>query len=442
MDSKRRHDGGTMRRAFVWSRLPAFVLAAGYLASGTPAMSQQAGQGQGQASSQGQGGDEAANQRIVNYADVTAGVGFSSSPQFGSGNSSSAFGRLSLFGFHAWNNERGSTSISGFVENTTYVQGGYGSKQIFRLNARTDRSVSEQVRVFADLGFSGDIAGQLTNRFTSPPVVTPPDTPPPVTNPDVINLSGRQYLLNGLVGAGISTSARSSVSLSAGATHAFFTGRNSAADYTSYIGSVGYSHQASERTWLGVNVSLQRQEFSGSDYSNVVNLAGTFRTQLAEDINANGSIGVLAIYEYGGGQSDHSYSPSFSGSICKSGEKSQLCANVSRTATTPLSIGSSQGPRGSAVTTNFDLSYSHELGRGEAIRALVTATRSSQARILNQDQLRTTYVTGLIDYNRKVGNRLFAGVSVGARKVFQTGPDPRTDFNGNVYLRYRLGDLL
>ena len=32
-------------------------------------------------------------------------------------------------------------------------------------------------------------------------------------------------------------------------------------------------------------------------------------------------------------------------------------------------------------------------------------------------------------------------LSGGVRKLFQAGPDPKTDFNANAYLRYRFGDI-
>lgn len=423
-----------MRCALLSSHLPALALAAGYLVTAVPAAAQLTGQN----------GEAADNRRTVSFADIGAGVGFSGSPLLRSGRSSSAFGRLSLFGFHSWNDERGSTSLLGFVENTTYLQGGYGSRQIFRIDARTDRAVSEKVRVFGSAGVRGDIAGQLTNRFTSPPVVPlPPDTnPPPETIPQVINLSGRQYFVSGQVGASFVTSPLSSVQVSANASHAFFTGGNNIADYSTYGGSLGYSRQLSERTSVGATVSVQRQDFRGSDYSDVINTAATVRTQLAEDVNATGSIGILAVYVHRSGETDRAYSPSFSGSICKAGERTRFCANVSRTAQAPILLGLAQSARSAAITTNFGFNYSHQLSRRESVRALVTATRSSQVSVADEGRFRTTYVTGLVGYDRQIGNRLSAGVSLGARRVFQTGPDPRTDFNGSLSLRYRLGDVL
>jgi hypothetical protein len=433
-----------MNSVLLSSRLPALALAAGYFVATAPAAAQEAPPTTtGPAT--GTGGEQP-KASSTTFVDVDAGVGYSSNPVLQLQGRSSAFARLSLTALHSWNSERGSTSVSGYVENTTYLRGGYGSKQIFSLTARTRQAVSEKTSVFVDLSFSGDIAGQLSNRFVTPvPVGTPspPDIiPPPGSNPELFNFSGRQYRLIGTVGASIATGPRSSISLTAGATHGFFTGSNKAADYSTYQGSFGYNHQLSEATWVGANVSVSREDFAGSDYANVVNTSLTARTQLGQNISANGSIGILAIYNHREDVNSHSYSPSFSGSICATGERSSLCANISRDASVPLGFGQTQGSRGASINTNLGVNYSRSLGPGETIRATLTATQDSTvSRILNT-RFTSTYVSGLVGYDRKVGARLFAGVSAGARKLYQNGPDPRTDVNGSLYLRYRLGDLL
>src|ERR1051325_5807182 len=63
---------------------------------------------------------------------ATVSGGYSSNPSLQSTTRSSAFGRASLTGYRVWNGDRGKTTLSGYVENTTYVRGRYGSKQIFR----------------------------------------------------------------------------------------------------------------------------------------------------------------------------------------------------------------------------------------------------------------------------------------------------------------------
>jgi len=93
------------------------------------------------------------------FIDLQAGLGYSSNPFLRLDSNSSAFGRLSIYGQHAWESERGKTSLSAYLENTTYFNH-YGSKQIFDLNAHTQQAVSETVSIFGTATFSGDFAGQ------------------------------------------------------------------------------------------------------------------------------------------------------------------------------------------------------------------------------------------------------------------------------------------
>jgi hypothetical protein len=54
---------------------------------------------------------------------------------------------------------------------------------------------------------------------------------------------------------------------------------------------------------------------------------------------------------------------------------------------------------------------------------------------------RATYVRAVADYSRHIGNRLFGGFELAARKLTQSGPDPDADVSASLFLRYRLGDL-
>src|SRR5438105_1091183 len=113
-----------MNRAFLSRRLPALALAASYVVASAPAAAQVApptttGVGTGV-------GGEQPKASNTTFADIDAGVGYSSNPLLQIQGRSSAFARVSLLAVHSWNSERGSTSVSGYVENTTYLRGSYG----------------------------------------------------------------------------------------------------------------------------------------------------------------------------------------------------------------------------------------------------------------------------------------------------------------------------
>lgn len=387
-----------------------------------------------------------AGAKTTDYIDLEAGLGFSSNPLLRLNARSSAFGRISAYGLHSWTTERGSTTLTGYIENTTYFRN-YGSKQIFDLGAHTNQAVSPTVTLFGDLDFAGDFAGQLSNRLIgvpNQPVVPIAGNPlPPATaNPDLLGFNGRQYRLNGQVGASIRSGARGKISLSAGAQRTWFTDGNKDADYNSYFATTGYSQQVSERTSAGASVQFQRQDFRHGDWANIVNPTLTIHTQLSENMFADAAVGVLAIQQRTDGQKDHKVTPSFSGQLCRQDSLSRLCAHVSRDAQSALSARLVNGSGGAAITTTAGLDYYRRLSERGTLQASLTGTRYDSPASLNGFRLRTTYLSAVAGYDRKIGNRIYAGISGGARKLFQVGPDPKLDFNANVYLRYRLGDLL
>lgn len=380
----------------------------------------------------------------TSYIDLTAGAGYSSNPFDRTPAESSAFGRLSAFGTQIWRSERGTTSINGYIENTSYLNN-YGSRQIFDVGAHTDQAVSPKVRLFGDLTFSGDFAGQLSNRLitvpSQPPVVEPGSPPPPNTTPDVFGLTGRQYTLTGQAGASITTSARGALSFSAGAERLMFSGSDSPADYNVFFGTVGYTHQASERTSIGGTLSVQHQEFQ-TGYANVVNPAFTASTRLSETLTADGGIGVLILNQHRQGFSHTSITPSFSAGLCSATAQSRICGHIARDAQSALGNAVANESGQAAVTTTLDFSYFRRLSERSTLQASISGVHYSTRETITGEKFHTDYVSAVLGYDHKIGRRLAAGVTVGARKLYRVGPDPRTDLNGQVYLRYRLGDLL
>ena len=161
--------------------------------------------------------------RNSDYLDLTAHLGYSSNPFLEAGNSrSSSFGRVSARGVHAWGGERSQSSISAFVEASTYLND-YGLKSIFSVTGDTQFQASERVSVFGNAGVSGDLGGQLSNRFLYVPpvaVVPNPNQPPPpivVDDPDLFSFTGRQYRIYGQGGASFQVSQGSSLTVSGGA---------------------------------------------------------------------------------------------------------------------------------------------------------------------------------------------------------------------------------
>ena len=382
----------------------------------------------------------------TDFADLQAGIGYSSNPHLLLNSSSSVFGRLSAYGDHTWRSGVGHTSLTAFVENTTYVNN-YGSKQIFDLGAFTRQAVSSNVTVFGRLGFSGDFAGQLANRIYyvpgGPPVTDPGEPPPPTSDyQDLLGLAGRQYRVQGEAGASIHTDPKGTLSLNAGAEHFWFSGSRAASDYTIYFGTVGYDRIVSEHTTLGGQLTLQHQDFASGRSANIFNPALRLHSQFSETITADLAVGALVIDENGNGRTSTSVSPSFSGRICSTTANSRFCFHAAHDAQSQLTAGLVNSGGRPTVSTVVGASYYRHLSRDDTIQAsFVGHHQRTVDNILGQN-FTSTYLTGIVGYDHKIGQRLSIGLTAGARKLYQPGPDPSMDLNGMVSVRYRVGDLL
>ncbi len=372
------------------------------------------------------------------FIDLTAGVGYSTNPFLSfSDDNDSAFGRLAARGHHGWRGERSATSLSAMVENTTYLND-HGSKQIFALNADTQHQASENVTVFGGVGFSGDIAGQLSNRFLfvpPEPEVPDPNLPPPPTveDPDLFAFSGRQYRLDARGGAAIGVSERSSVTISGGGNRVWFADEFFD-DYTTVFASGAYNTQFSERTTAGASVSVSRTEFENSDDSTtIVNPLATIRTQLSEDWDATASAGLTFADSRNDGQDDTSIDLSVNGTLCRTSQTERLCGRVSRYAQTSALANL-------VTTTSAGVDWYKKLDDAQTLQLSASVAQHSGEDITD-DRFRTRHLRATASYSRLISDRFSVGTDLGFRSLNGTGPDPKADFSGSLFLRYRIGDL-
>ena len=379
----------------------------------------------------------AAGQSSSSHLTVEAGGGYAANPFLVDGDGTgSALGRASAFAVHSRQTERSALRVSAFGENATYARR-YGSKQIFDLDGHAELQTSERVRLLADAGFTGDIAGQLSGRVsgTPSPEVPDPTLPPPLTTePDVFGLTARQYRARGQIGAVVTASETSSINMAIGAQHVFFSGEFEGAAYTVYTASGGYDRKLSERTTVGGRLSLQRADYSGSDNrSTILNPQLTMRRRLSESWEMTAAAGLLMAEHKSSGGSGRSTSLSLDGTLCRTEGGDRLCARASRYAQPAANANL-------VTTTSAGVDFRKQLDAKQAIDAWVTLLHYSGEEGPARTR-QTTYAVAAGNYSRKVSDRLSAGASVGVRNLAVAGPDPRTDVNGSLFLRYRVGDL-
>ena len=376
--------------------------------------------------------------RSATYLDLTAGLGYSSNPRMEFGDSTgSAFGRVSARGFHSIAGERTSGSVTGFVEASSYFQD-YGLESIFALEGNISHQASEKVTVFGSAGFTGDISGQLSNRFlyTPPDVVVPdPNIPPPVTveDPDLFGFAGRQYSMYGQVGASIRVSERGRVNVSGGAKRIFYS-EDLLNDYTSLFGTVSYDHTLSERTSLGASVMVDHTNYdNSSDTTTIINPTVYVRTQLDENWEATAALGVSFAKVERFGDTDNSTNFSADGSICRTTATERLCARLAQ-------YSSASATEGLVTTSSLGVDWFKRLDVNQTIQLSASAVRYEI-----DDPIFDTgpshHYRVAASYSRRINDRLSAGADLGARTLRLDGPDPDADFSGSLFVRYRLGDL-
>ena len=382
--------------------------------------------------------DASAVRRNATYVDLTGSLGYSTNPALRTGDSeSSVFGRASARGVRTWNNELSSTNLAAFVEGTTYFNE-YGLESIFSLSGDHRRQTSENVTLFASAGVSGDLAGQLSNRFHYvPPLPEVPDAgePPPVTvdDPDLFSFSERQYRLYGQAGAAIRASARGSVSFSAGAQRILYTD-DFFNDYTTIFGNGSYNHSLSDRTTLGFNVGVRRTDWdNSSDNATIVTPGISIRTRLSERWDASAGVGLSYSDVNRDIAGSTSTSLSLNGSLCRSSEAERFCGRIARYANT--------SSRSALVTTtSLGVDWFRKLDDAQTIQLSASFARYDADDELDE-AFQSEHVRFAGSYSRRIGPRFSVGSDLGVRAFRREGPDPDMDVSASLFVRYRLGDL-
>jgi len=377
---------------------------------------------------------------VANYIDLDAGVGYSINPRVGSGGSDGAgFGRLGVTGVHARSSARTTTILTGLAQVYFYTRD-VGSQQSLRLTAIHNTRVNENLSLSGDLGLSYDKGGRLDTSLggLSGVPFLPGGINPPLLLPvgsDFLSVTGRTLRATGNLGAQWTLSTREFLNASSGLEYVRFDG---AAD-SHYIGvpvSIGYDRQISTRTTIGGSLSARYTDYGGPGSFRSIAPALTFQTALSPTLSLRGNIGVSFGEADNGGVTSHSTGITASLAACSRGDRENFCGRVS----IDQQAATVAGP---ARTIDVGVDYSRQLGPDDSIRFSVNASRFSSPVIFTTTPVfsRAVYVRGAADYSRRIGNRFSGGVSLAARKVTRNGPDPRADFSGSLFIRYRLGDL-
>jgi hypothetical protein len=411
-----------------------FILAAGLIAQEAPAAAGPSPTGEPIAASRKGKSD---------YVDLEAGAGYSTNPFLAYGSDTGrAFGRISAHAVHSRWTERSSTTLSAYGEDVTYL-GRYGSKLLGRVTAHHDEQTSETLRLFGDVDASLDRGGQLGTRFIGSPSVLPVNvviTPGLPIDPNVdVFADGRTYRFSGQVGAQLTTTPRDTLSFSAGYSRSMFRSGSVDSNVSDIFGTIGYNRRLDERTTVGAQVSSRQSDYDGRGKVRVITPQFTFHKAFSPETTVDGALGVSFARLDNGLSVRNTTGLAGNVALCHAGQKDHVCATVARSQQT----SSIAGP---ATSLSAGIDYGRQIDANQSIQFNVSASRYTQqgdsfvvpvALALG----RSDYVSANGSYSRKLGNRLYAGVSASVRKLYQDGANPKADVGGSVFLRYRLGDL-
>jgi hypothetical protein len=375
------------------------------------------------------------------YVDVEAGVGYASNPLLSLDSKGRAYGRAAVHAVHTRVSARSTTLLSAYAENVTYTSG-LGSQQSLAVDARHDSAVSEKLRLFGDAHASYDKGGQLDTRILGIPDVPPlpgtPGLPPELLPPgsDFLSVTGRRYYLAGHAGGQVALNARNNLTLSSGIEHAAFRSRLQDTDYTTIPVSLGFDRQVSPRATIGARVVFQNTDYNGPASFRVITPQVTGSLMLSEQMTFTGAAGVSFASVDDGLSTRHSTGLAADASLCQRGERGQFCARVAvdqQTATTA----------GPAKSISAAVDYSRRVDADSTIQLSLSANHYSQpiSVLLARTFSSATYYRAAAAYTRRISDRWFGGVNLAARKLTESGPDPKADLNASLFIRYRFGDV-
>lgn len=374
------------------------------------------------------------------YLDLEAGAGYSTNPELQLHGNGSGFGRVSLRAVHSRVSERATTLLSAYAENVSYTNH-YGSNQALSLFAKHDAAVSEKLRVFGDLAADYQQGGQLDTR-----VLVLPDIPPLVGPPggvvilpggaDFLSVTGKEYHFAGHVGGEVSLSPRDEFTISSGVERTTFHSRLAHTGYTSVPVTFAYDRQLSPRTTVGARVALEDTEYDGPARFRTITPQLTGRVQLSPTLNLSGAIGATFASVDNGITTRHSTGISANAALCSSTQFGSLCGHV-------LVDQESATTAGPSKVISAGVDYSRQLDANSSLAFSLSVDHYSQpvSVITGQNFSSTNYFHAAAEYSRKIGHRLFGGVNLSARKYAVNGPDPKTDLNASLFIRYRFGDV-
>jgi hypothetical protein len=363
---------------------------------------------------------------------ATASAGFDSNPFLAvTENPQAASLRVQVAPTLSRSGERSTIRLSGRAEHIEYL-GKYDSLQNFGADLAASRRVSERFEVNGGLTFSSNIlATNLANPFANGDLG--PDAPVPPIGNDVTILGQGQRRTQYGANAGLTyvLSERDQLRWSASARADRF-GAGGLVESDFFSQQIQYSRQLNEGLTVGAAVDASLINFTGDGRGDSRTLSPQLQVTaaLTPRIELSGSAGLaITRLEFGGLEET---TTAFAGnvSLCRSGDRSNLCLNGSRQVL-PAAIG------GALLQTTAGLSYSLRLSERDTLQLSGNYATASQPLAGALGDFES--INGFARYERQLDERLRLFVSAGALNTSGNRPTDQTNYQGLVGVTFTLG---
>ena len=365
---------------------------------------------------------------------ATASAGYDSDPFLAPGGQGAAAAsvRLQVAPSISRQGERNSFRLSGRLEHIEYL-GSYDSLQNYGADFAATHKASERLEFDLGLLFNSDnLATNLSNPFFNSDLS--PGTPVPPVGNDITILGQQQrrtsYGANG--GLTYILSERDELRWALNARAERF-GSNGLTDSDFVSQQLRYSRQVGEGFTVGAMVDAGLINFSDSALGNAKSVSPQLvaSAPLSPLLKLSGSVGVAITRTEFGALKETSTALAGNLSLCRQGERSNLCINGSRQVL-PSAIG------GARVQTIGGLSYSFRLSERDSLRLNGSYSTASEPLAVAGGNLES--INGSVRFERQINERLQFFASGGYLNASGNSQGNASNYQALVGITFNLGN--
>jgi hypothetical protein len=405
---------------------------ADWQAPGFTAVQAAPGAGSGATSGNGESGFFGTTQSLV----ATASAGFDSNPFLAPGGqgTDAASVRLQLAPAISRMGERTTFRLSGRAEHIEYL-GRYDSLQNYGADFAITHRANERVELDGGLLFSSDnLATNLANPFFNNDL-TPGAPLPPIGNDiTVLGQQQRRTLYGANGGLSYTLSERDELRWELNARAERF-GSNGLTDSDFVSQQLRYSRVVGEGFTLGAIVDASLINFSDAAFGNAKTLTPQLFTtvSLAPRFTLSGGLGLAITRIELGGLEETNTALAGNLSLCREGERSNLCINGSRQVL-PSAIG------GARVQTTGSLSYAFRLSERDSLSINGSYSTASEPLAVAGGAGALESINGSVRFERQLDERFRLFVSGGYLNVSGNVQARASNYQALVGIVFNLGN--